>query len=71
MGSRLADLLVTLGYPSGADLGYQTFLYGNEKELRQIFMFLIDKLPKEREEEADANIGDCYNLRSVWSPYRL
>lgn len=28
-------------------MGYQTFLYYNECELRQVFMFLIETLPNE------------------------
>lgn len=28
-------------------MGYQTFLYYNETELRQVFMFLIERLPNE------------------------
>lgn len=34
-----------MGYQN--DVGYQTFLYHNETELRQVFMFLIEKLPSE------------------------
>lgn len=28
-------------------MGYQTFLYYNEADLRQVFMFLIERLPTE------------------------
>ncbi len=45
-----------LGYTS-KDLGYQTFLYANESEIRSIFMFLIDKLPKEKEDASDVNVA--------------
>lgn len=38
-------MLQDLGYKN--DVGYQTFLYYNEAELRQVFMFLIEKLPSE------------------------
>lgn len=34
-----------MGYKN--DVGYQTFLYYNEAELRQVFMFLIERLPNE------------------------
>lgn len=34
-----------LGYRG--DIGYQTFLYSSEVDLRRLFMFLIEKLPKE------------------------
>lgn len=37
--------LQDLGYKN--DVGYQTFLYHNESELRQVFMFLIERLPNE------------------------
>ena len=56
MGSKLAEICLDLGY-TGKDLGYQTFLYANESEIRSIFMFLIDKLPKEKEEIAEVVIG--------------
>lgn len=38
-------LFQDLGYKN--DVGYQTFLYHNECELRQVFMFLIERLPSE------------------------
>lgn len=31
------------------DIGYQTFLYSNVVEVRRVFMFLIERLPKEVE----------------------
>lgn len=31
------------------DIGYQTFLYSNVIEVRRVFMFLIERLPKESE----------------------
>ena len=48
MGTKCAEQCIALGYNDKQvnELGYQTFLYGNEIELRRIFMFLIDKLPK-------------------------
>ena len=42
-----------MGY-RGGDLGYQTFLYSNEAEIRRIFMFLVEKLPKDSSQTADA-----------------
>ena len=45
LGSRLADLCAQLGYGDSPGFGYQTFLHGNEAELRQLFLFLVDKLP--------------------------
>lgn len=29
------------------DIGYQTFLYSNVIEVRRVFMFLIERFPKE------------------------
>ena len=55
-GSKLAELCLELGF-HGQDLGYQTFLYSNENDLRTVFMFLIDKLPKETEQFLDQNLS--------------
>ncbi|XP_058788633.1 coiled-coil domain-containing protein 22 homolog [Phymastichus coffea] len=45
MGAALAQCCQELGYKG--DIGYQTFLYNAEADLRRVFMFLIEKLPKE------------------------
>lgn len=37
--------LQELGYRG--EIGYQTFLYSAESDLRRVLMFLIEKLPKE------------------------
>lgn len=45
-----------LGY--NGEVGYQTFLYSNAGDIRRIFMFLIEKLPREAEKvsvEPDGN----------------
>ena len=55
MGSKCAQHCLDLGYPD-QDLGYQAFLYSNEKELRNIFMFLIDKIPR-NEQIQDKDLG--------------
>lgn len=34
-----------LGYLG--EIGYQTFLYSSEADVRRVFMFLVEKLPKE------------------------
>ena len=47
-GAELAENCKKLGFSeSSADLGYHTFLYSNEKDLRAVYMFLMDKLPKD------------------------
>lgn len=69
-----------MGYKN--DVGYQTFLYYNEAELRQVFMFLIEQLPSEGKEplttqepinnrslliqSISAKIGE--ELNSIWIP---
>ncbi|XP_052795747.1 coiled-coil domain-containing protein 22 homolog [Mya arenaria] len=55
MGTTLASHLQDLGYRG--DLGYQTFLYSNEADIRKIFMFLVDKLPKEAVEATEETLG--------------
>ncbi|OWR42640.1 coiled-coil domain-containing protein 22 [Danaus plexippus plexippus] len=45
VAAQMASICKDLGYQN--DVGYQTFLYHNETELRQVFMFLIEKLPSE------------------------
>ncbi|XP_026747072.1 coiled-coil domain-containing protein 22 homolog isoform X1 [Trichoplusia ni] len=45
VASQIASICKDLGYKN--DVGYQTFLYHNECELRQVFMFLIERLPNE------------------------
>jgi len=50
LGSQLADICSQLGFVDSSGFGYQTFLYGSEAELRQLFMFLVDKMPIEKEE---------------------
>ncbi|KAH6935766.1 hypothetical protein HPB50_009447 [Hyalomma asiaticum] len=55
LGMTLANACIELGFKG--DLGYQTFLYSNEAEMRRIFMFLFEKLPKESEKVADQQLG--------------
>lgn len=39
------------------DIGYQTFLYSNEPEIRSLLMFLVEKLPRQRSENLDQPTG--------------
>lgn len=39
------------------EIGYQTFLYSNEPEIRSLFMFLVEKLPRESAEASDQPAG--------------
>ncbi|GFO47538.1 coiled-coil domain-containing protein 22 homolog [Plakobranchus ocellatus] len=66
LGASLANQVQDLGY-KGGDLGYQTFLYSNETEIRRIFMFLVEKLPKETSQAADEPMGSSVLLRRAIS----
>ncbi|ESN96352.1 hypothetical protein HELRODRAFT_189209 [Helobdella robusta] len=46
VGTQLADAVKGLNYQG--EVGYHTFLYVNEVEMRKIFSFLISRLPKDR-----------------------
>ncbi|RUS87267.1 hypothetical protein EGW08_004947 [Elysia chlorotica] len=79
LGASLANQVQDLGY-KGGDLGYQTFLYSNETEIRRIFMFLVEKLPKETSQASDEPMGSSVllqraisselasQLASAWTP---
>ena len=45
-----------LGYRG--DIGYHTFLYSNDIELRRVLMFLVDRLPKDHSGSADQSVGN-------------
>lgn len=47
IASSIAQACQDVGYTG--DVGFQTFLYWGETDVRKIFMFLIEKLPKEAE----------------------
>jgi hypothetical protein len=57
MGAKLAEAIIDMGYRGGEEIGYQTFLYGTEKDLRNIYIFLLDKLPKEKGMQLDQVSG--------------
>lgn len=64
LGMMLANACTELGFKG--DLGYQTFLYSSEAEMRRIFMFLFEKLPKESEKAVDQHLGaGALILRSI------
>lgn len=48
-----------LGYP--LELGYQNFLYPSEPDLRDLLLFLAERLPTDASEDADqpAGTGSC------------
>lgn len=54
--STLASSIEGLGWTE--ELGYQAFLYPNEKDIRKLLMWLVDKVPKiDNAEEAEEMIG--------------
>ncbi|XP_033631896.1 coiled-coil domain-containing protein 22 homolog [Asterias rubens] len=55
MGTDLANALVALGYKG--EMGYQTFLYSNESDIRRVLMFLVEKLPKDTAVTSDEPLG--------------
>lgn len=46
VATTLAEVCSSCGYRG--DIGYQTFLYPNTVDVRRLFMFLIEQLPKEQ-----------------------
>lgn len=50
--------LQELGYKG--EIGYQTFLYSNESEIRKVFMFLVDRLPKDTVETTEEPMGGSF-----------
>ncbi|KAL5012891.1 hypothetical protein ScPMuIL_011442 [Solemya velum] len=65
MGTTLANAIQELGYRG--EIGYQTFLYSNESDIRKVFMFLVDKLPKETVEAMDEPLGASVLLQKAIS----
>lgn len=61
LGTDLANACVNLGWRG--EIGYQTFLYSNDVEIRRILMFLIERLPKETETIRDEPLGKSALLK--------
>ena len=59
-------LFQDVGYKG--EIGYQTFLYSNEPEIRSLLMFLVEKLPRERAETSDQPTGTDTSQCHVVSP---
>nr|XP_018910679.1 PREDICTED: coiled-coil domain-containing protein 22 homolog [Bemisia tabaci] len=51
LGASIANAIKELGYKD--EIGYQTLLYSNEIEIRRLFTFVIEKLPREKESNVD------------------
>ncbi|KAK3099768.1 hypothetical protein FSP39_009318 [Pinctada imbricata] len=65
MGTSMASAIQDLGYRG--EIGYQTFLYSNEAEIRKVFMFLVDKLPKDTTESTEEPLGASILLQRAIS----
>uniref|UniRef100_A0A8C5FCP6 Coiled-coil domain-containing protein 22 n=1 Tax=Gadus morhua TaxID=8049 RepID=A0A8C5FCP6_GADMO len=69
VGMGLAQACQDLGYKG--EIGYQTFLYSNEPEIRALLMFLVEKLPRESAEASDQPAGQSNTLhRTLFITYR-
>lgn len=66
MGCGVLQTFQDLGYKG--DIGYQTFLYSTEADIRSLLMFVVEKLPRERCEKLDQPTGREAGLRSSESP---
>uniref|UniRef100_A0A672ZU83 Coiled-coil domain-containing protein 22 n=1 Tax=Sphaeramia orbicularis TaxID=375764 RepID=A0A672ZU83_9TELE len=61
VGMSLAQACQDIGYKG--EIGYQTFLYSNEPEIRTLLMFLVEKLPRESAEASDQPSGKSVVLQ--------
>ncbi|KAG7160168.1 Coiled-coil domain-containing protein 22-like 1 [Homarus americanus] len=78
VAASIAQAVKDVGYPG--DVGYQSLLYPNETDLRKIFMFLIEKLPKDTAAVSDEPLNKaalihqearrklCASLTQSWIP---
>ena len=55
VGSSLARACQQTGFKG--EIGYQTFLYPSENEIRRVFMHLVEKLPKDENSKDDSGIS--------------
>ncbi|XP_004588055.2 coiled-coil domain-containing protein 22 [Ochotona princeps] len=69
LAMSLAQACMDLGYP--LELGYQNFLYPSEPDLRDLLLFLAERLPADASEDADQPAGDsAVLLRAIGSQIR-
>uniref|UniRef100_A0A665U2W4 Coiled-coil domain-containing protein 22 n=1 Tax=Echeneis naucrates TaxID=173247 RepID=A0A665U2W4_ECHNA len=61
VGMSLAQACQDIGYKG--EIGYQTFLYSNEPEIRSLLMCLVEKLPRESAETSDQPTGKSVVLQ--------
>lgn len=60
LSCAIAEACKGLGY--NGDVGYQTFLYSNVGDVRRVFMFLIEKLPREVEKQLEIYVDPVSKL---------
>lgn len=63
VGMSLAQACQDIGYKG--EIGYQTFLYSSEPEIRTLLMFLVEKLPRESSETSDQPTGKSVVLQKA------
>ncbi|XP_056130362.1 coiled-coil domain-containing protein 22 [Lampris incognitus] len=63
VGMSLAQACQDLGFKG--EIGYQTFLYSSEPEIRSLLMFLVEKLPRESAEASDQPAGKSSVLQKA------
>uniref|UniRef100_A0A8C6L2E5 Coiled-coil domain-containing protein 22 n=1 Tax=Nothobranchius furzeri TaxID=105023 RepID=A0A8C6L2E5_NOTFU len=69
VGMSLAQACQDVGFKG--EIGYQTFLYSHESEIRSLLMFLVEKLPRESAEASDQPTGKSAVLqRSIAAAIR-
>uniref|UniRef100_F6ULS9 Coiled-coil domain-containing protein 22 n=1 Tax=Ciona intestinalis TaxID=7719 RepID=F6ULS9_CIOIN len=61
VGTSIANACKEAGYRG--DVGYQTFLYSAERDVRQIFMFLVEKLPRKEGVKEDIESASVLQRR--------
>lgn len=81
LGMALAQACTDIGYSN--EIGYQTFLYWNDTDIRTVFMFLLEKLPRDLEKGVPEPLGEMtllydqiskyihHQLHTPWSPLTL
>uniref|UniRef100_H2Z6Y3 Coiled-coil domain-containing protein 22 n=1 Tax=Ciona savignyi TaxID=51511 RepID=H2Z6Y3_CIOSA len=77
VGTSIANTCKSIGYQG--DIGYQTFLYSAERDVRQIFMFLVEKLPRKEGVKEDTGKSNVLQRRigqvlrekcsTMWMPF--
>lgn len=63
VGTSLAQACQDVGFKG--EIGYQTFLYSSEPEIRSLLMFLVEKLPRGSSESSDQSTGKSVVLHKA------